>query len=111
MEGDNTMALSYDILREEQAREAKSHLAQSTRPAIQEAIYSVEADSIGEALDAIGYGGWVDYGAHHYWMTYTYNKNFGTWDIAIKHTSWFSDTEEYEAYMGGEKAYALGSRQ
>jgi len=106
------MALSYDKLREEKMREAEAKLIEKTkRGLIQEAIYSVEAETIGEALDAIGYERFVDYGAHRHWMTHSYNENFGTWDIAIKHSSWITDTSDCEMSIEGEGAYALGSRR
>ena len=85
---------------------------QKIRPLIQEAIYSVQADSIGDALNVIGYGGYAYlFKEHQYWMTHTYNENFDTWDISIKHSSWLMDTEECEEFMKGEKAYALGCRR
>lgn len=86
-------------------------IAKLRKGVIQEAIYSVEADTIGEALDAIGYERFVDYGAHQHWMTHTYNENFGTWDIAIKHSSWIMETEELEMFLAGYGAYSLGSQR
>ncbi len=106
------MALSYDKLREEKMREAEAKLIEKTKGGlIQEAIYSVEAETIGEALDAIGYERFVDYGAHQHWMTYTYNENFETYDISIKHSSWITDTSDCEAFLARDGAYALGSRR